>query len=385
MSSAVFPEYDSLDGLEKLKLRQLDLEYNKFIKSLDSISVEEIDDIRTSYLKAVGKTEDTLEIFDKQILKLLEGKLSGNEKLTNALLDFSSKTTKFAKGLKKAIPYIDALFTFIDFIDSIENINSVYKSQGIEAAKKAAVTELTRFAMENAVVWGSGNLSAYILGIDIASGPVGTVAAIAAVGVVTAFTFVAVNEIMTNDEFINNFWKPLDGNNLSVSISISQVPENSGYVEKIEDEWGINYWQDNDFANMIYGYGGSDEIHGAGGSDLIYGGNDKDYIFGGTGDDHLYGGNGENEIYGRHGNDVIYDGDDGSYIEGSFGNDRIFAGGGNDVIDPGEGDDYIQDDHGDDTIIFKAGYGTDTISDAAGYNTIALSGLHWRFSLRRKR
>ena len=49
--------------------------------------------------------------------------------------------------------------------------------------------------------------------------------------------------------------------------------------------------------------------------------------------------------------------------------------GANDIIDGGLGNDFIQDDHGDDTIIFKAGYGVDTISDAAGYNTIQLSGL----------
>ena len=30
---AVFPEYDSLENLEKLKVRQLELEYNKFIKN----------------------------------------------------------------------------------------------------------------------------------------------------------------------------------------------------------------------------------------------------------------------------------------------------------------------------------------------------------------
>ena len=65
---AVFPEYDSLENLEKLKVRQLELEYNKFIKNLDSIPVEQISDVRANYLKAVGKTEDTLGFFDKRIL-----------------------------------------------------------------------------------------------------------------------------------------------------------------------------------------------------------------------------------------------------------------------------------------------------------------------------
>ncbi len=127
--------------------------------------------------------------------------------------------------------------------------------------------------------------------------------------------------------------------------------------------------------DTMNGGNGYNKMFGQEGDDYIYGGEDKDYIDGGVGDDHLYGGNGENEIYGGDGNDVIYDGNDGSKIFGGNGNDMIYAGGGNDYIDPGEGDDYIQDDHGDDTIVFKAGYGTDTISDAAGNNTILLSGL----------
>lgn len=138
---------------------------------------------------------------------------------------------------------------------------------------------------------------------------------------------------------------------------------------------GYDYIEGGTGHDVMNGGNGYNEMYGQEGDDWIYGGEDKDYIDGGTGDDHLYGGNGENEIYGGEGNDVIYDGNDGSKIYGGTGNDIIYAGGGNDYIDPGEGDDYIQDDHGDDTIIFKAGYGTDTISDAAGHNTILLSGL----------
>ena len=333
---AVFPEYDSLENLEKLKVRQLELEYNKFIKNLDSIPVEQISDVRANYLKAVGKTEDTLGFFDKRILKLLEGKLSGNEKISNAILDFSSTTTELSKGLKKVIPYVDALFTILDFLNTVDSIYSAYELQGVEGAKETARTELTRFAMENALVWASGELSTYILGVGIASGPVGTVAAIAAVGVITAFTFVAVQEIMTNDEFINNFWKPLDGNNLSVSISVNSAPEGSGYVKKIEDEWGINYWQDNDAGNMIYGYSGDDEIHGAGGNDFIDGGNDNDFLYGDEGDDIIYGGFGKDHIEGGKGNDYLYGGT-GENIESGGTEASIFG----DVIDGGDDNDYI--------------------------------------------
>lgn len=146
-------------------------------------------------------------------------------------------------------------------------------------------------------------------------------------------------------------------------------------IDKIYGGEDDDYIEGGDDTDYIHGGNGENIMYGQEGDDFIYGGNDKDYILGGTGSDHLYGGNGENEIYGGHGNDVIYDGDDGSYLEASFGNDIIYAGGGDDYIDPGEGDDYIQDDHGNDTIVFKAGYGVDTIADAGGYNTIQLSGL----------
>ena len=138
---------------------------------------------------------------------------------------------------------------------------------------------------------------------------------------------------------------------------------------------------DNDYIDggigddYLCGGNGENHIFGAEGNDYLYGGNDNDYLDGGSGNDNIYGGNGNNVIYAYEGNDNITDGDDASYIEAGDGNDTIYAGGGDDVIDGGTGNDYIQDDHGNDTIIFSAGYGVDTISDAAGYNTIQLSGL----------
>ena len=175
-----------------------------------------------------------------------------------------------------------------------------------------------------------------------------------------------------------------EGNDIILGQDGDDIIEGGDGVNFI---WGgigndtITGGEDTDY---IYGEAGDDNINGGNGEnyifgeegvDHIYGGNDNDYIDGGVGDDHLYGGNGNNEIYGREGNDNITDGDDASYIEAGEGNDTIHAGGGDDVIDGGTGNDFIQDDHGDDTIVFKAGYGIDTISDASGYNTIALSGL----------
>lgn len=138
---------------------------------------------------------------------------------------------------------------------------------------------------------------------------------------------------------------------------------------------GDDYIEGGTEHDVMNGGNGNNEMYGQDGVDYIYGGNDDDYIDGGDEGDVLMGGNGNNTIYGREGDDDITDGDDTSYIYGGEGNDTVHAGGGDDVIDGGIGDDYIQDDHGNDTIIFKAGYGTDTISDAGGYNTIQLSGL----------
>ena len=138
---------------------------------------------------------------------------------------------------------------------------------------------------------------------------------------------------------------------------------------------GYDYIEGGNGTDVMNGGNGYNEMYGQEGDDYIYGGNDNDYIDGGVGNDQLYGGNGNNTIYGREGDDIIYDGDDASHIYGNEGNDIIHAGGGDDVIDGGIGNDFIQDDHGNDTIVFKAGYGVDTISDASGYNTIELSGL----------
>ena len=175
-----------------------------------------------------------------------------------------------------------------------------------------------------------------------------------------------------------------EGNDIILGQEGDDVIEGGDGVNFI---WGgngddiITGGEDTDY---IYGGTGEDNINGGNGEnyifgeegvDHIYGGNDNDYIDGGVGDDQLYGGNGNNTIYGREGNDTIYDGDDASYIYGDEGDDTIRAGGGDDVIDGGTGNDFIQDDHGNDIIIFNAGYGVDTIWDAAGYNTIQLSGL----------
>ena len=58
--------------------------------------------------------------------------------------------------------------------------------------------------------------------------------------------------------------------------------------------------------DMIYGYGGSDELSGGGGNDVLYGGAGSDTLYGGDGDDQLTGGEGGDTMYGGAGNDTYY-------------------------------------------------------------------------------
>ena len=74
------------------------------------------------------------------------------------------------------------------------------------------------------------------------------------------------------------------------------------------------------FANVIYGYGGSDNLRG----------NDKnDTIYGGAGDDYIYDDKGENTIYGGSDNDFIYANGKNNFIVYNWGdgNDTVSGAG----------------------------------------------------------
>lgn len=362
----VYPEYNNLTKIEQLQIRYLDGEYKNFFELLDSTSIEPMSDIRAKYLKAVGKTEDALSILDKQTLKLLEGTLSGNEQIANAVLKFSSAVTKVGEVVKAALPYVDYLFTIVDFIFTIEKIQDAYYTQGVDAAKEIAKTEITRFAMESALAYASTELMGVILGVGMSFGPVGTFAALVIDGGILIADYFIMKDVLSDDDFINSFWKPLGGNELCELVTRTQAPLSSGYGEIIEDK-GLNYWQDNDIGNIIYGYDGDDEIHGAGGNDLIYGGDGFDYLYGDDGDDKIFGRNGENVESGGEDNSFFGGAD---YIDGGNGNDYIYGEDGMDTLIGGNGDDYLYGGDGSDFM-----YGDEYVTEELlpDINSISLS------------
>jgi Ca2+-binding RTX toxin-like protein len=137
-------------------------------------------------------------------------------------------------------------------------------------------------------------------------------------------------------------------------------------------------------SDVIYGYGGDDDIIGdttcgdAGGNDVIDGGDGDDIIIGdtmcgnGSGDDTINGGDGDDIIVG----DAI--GGDGA------GNDNIDAGDGNDLIvgdtlsGDGTGNDTINAGDGEDDIggdsMFGTGSGDDTIDGGASTDLVGGPG-----------
>jgi Ca2+-binding RTX toxin-like protein len=127
--------------------------------------------------------------------------------------------------------------------------------------------------------------------------------------------------------------------------------------------------------DVIYGYGGDDDIVGdtlcgdASASDVIDGGDGDDIIIGdtacgnGSGNDTITGGNGSDILIGDapngdgSGNDVIDGGDGDDFI---IGDTASTAGTGNDVINGGAGFDNIAGDS-----LFGTGSGNDTIDGGA--------------------
>lgn len=128
-----------------------------------------------------------------------------------------------------------------------------------------------------------------------------------------------------------------------------------------------------DFAEVLSGGLGHDQISGLAGSDLIDGRAGDDLIDAGDGDDAVWGGDGADTIDGGLGNDTIEGqaGDD--FLTGDAGNDSLaghagedsLSGGmGADTLIGGEGDDQLAGDAGNDWL--AGGLGDDRLSGGAG-------------------
>ncbi|TBR08366.1 MAG: DUF11 domain-containing protein [Candidatus Nitrosotenuis sp.] len=134
---------------------------------------------------------------------------------------------------------------------------------------------------------------------------------------------------------------------------------------------------ESDFANVIYGTEGKDNIKGTNQDDLVFGlgGDDKisgkdgnDCIIGGDGNDKIWGGKGNDGIEGNAGNDYLYGQDGNDTITGGDGDDKIWGGKGIDTLDGNGGKDQIHGQQGNDTI--TGGDGDDKIWGGQDNDTI---------------
>ena len=141
--------------------------------------------------------------------------------------------------------------------------------------------------------------------------------------------------------------------------------------DTIDDEAGAGQGSGND---TFFGDEGNDKIWGGIGDDKLYGGADNDLldgeegndlVDGGTGNDTLYGGSGNDTVIGGDGNDIAYGGAGDDKVQGGNGDDKILGGTGNDVLAGDGGNDHILGNEGDDSI--DGGSGDDRLyGDNAG-------------------
>ena len=97
-------------------------------------------------------------------------------------------------------------------------------------------------------------------------------------------------------------------------------------------EQGDNLLQQDDRDDLVYAYGGFDNISTGRGDDLIYAGSDLDYVLAGAGQDEAYGGDGSDVLNGGADNDTLY-GDAGSdVLVGDTGQDWLYGGDDDDAL-----------------------------------------------------
>lgn len=124
--------------------------------------------------------------------------------------------------------------------------------------------------------------------------------------------------------------------------------------------------------DLLYAFGGNDQIgsragddtiRAGTGDDLVNGGEDADLIHGEGGNDELQGDVGRDSIFGGNGDDTIS-----SWRLEGFGDEAIWSSGGGDLLHGGAGNDRITDGDGS-SQIFGDG-GDDLLSGGAGLDTL---------------
>ncbi len=178
---------------------------------------------------------------------------------------------------------------------------------------------------------------------------------------------------------------------------------------------GNDVLEGNRINNIIWGYGGTDNMRGGDGNDLLLGGAGGDYLDGengqdwasyyedaavtvnmsdtsrntgaargdyyvaienlegsNRGNDRLTGDSGFNEIYGQGGNDFIYSQEGDDNLNGGSGDDTVSGGEDQDSIAGEAGNDRLYGNHGDDTL--TGGTGADYLNGGIGFDFVDYFG-----------
>lgn len=133
--------------------------------------------------------------------------------------------------------------------------------------------------------------------------------------------------------------------------------------------------------DVVYGYGGADDIRSGTGNDVVAAGDGNDVVDGGEGDDLILGQDGNDTLLGFDGDDRISGGDGDDIVSGLDGDDVLVGGQGSDVVNGGDGNDVLSGgdasavddpdtDPSDDELL--GGAGSDILYGDAGNDSIDL-------------
>jgi Ca2+-binding RTX toxin-like protein len=148
-----------------------------------------------------------------------------------------------------------------------------------------------------------------------------------------------------------------------VVANLGNPSNNDG--EALGDSYvSIENLQGSDFADMLVGDAGDNDILGGAGNDRLSGNAGADVLHGGPGNDVLTGGDGDDRLFGRADDDTLYGGAGNDRLSGNAGADVLHGGPGNDVLTGGDGDDRLFGRTNDDTLY--GGIGDDRLAGNAG-------------------
>lgn len=271
------------------------MQFDKGNDVLDELrKVDASSDDIADYARRAGKTIDSLTEADMDNIRIGKWAKNADDIPVGVIEDFS-KLRKVNKFLKAA-PYIGAAFVALDALLVINDTVKAYNEHGLDDAVLTFTEGAAKIATDFAVD---------ALGAIPYVGPV--------IAVLDLISGGAITVTMEN-------------------IVIGIIERASGrLIEGTQwDDVGVYALKGNNYANIIFGDSGNDEIYGYEDGDNLYGEDGDDTIYGGTGSDFIYG-DADYDDWNKEVNvDTDYTGDDKLY--GESGTDYIYGGAGDDLI-----------------------------------------------------